>query len=76
MRFIIDTDENAVICPKAFWDDMKKTNEVLRSVGQPEISHKAKVKEYFEAAILSDLIRQSDAKKKTKVVKVKETPTK
>lgn len=64
MRIIIDTDNDVIICPKTFWEDMRKTNEVLRSVGQEEISHKAKVKEYFESAIKNDLVRASDVKKK------------
>lgn len=64
MRIIIDTDNDVVICPKTFWEDMRKTNEVLRSVGQEEISHKEKVKKYFESAIKNDLVRASDVKKK------------
>lgn len=64
MRIIIDTDNDVIICPKTFWEDMRKTNEVLRSVGQQEISHKEKVKAYFESAIKNDLVRASDVKKK------------
>lgn len=63
MRITIDTDNNVIICPKTFWEDTRKANEVLRSVGQAEISHKEKVKEYFEKAIQNDLVRASDVKK-------------
>lgn len=64
MRIVIDTDKKVVICPKTFWEDIRKANEILRSVGQPELSHKAKVKEYFEEAIANDLVRASDVKRK------------
>lgn len=64
MRITIDTSNNVIICPKSFWEDIRKKNEVLRSVGQPEVSHKAEVKKYFEEAIQNDLVRASDVKKK------------
>lgn len=62
MRIIIDTKNNCIICPKTFWDDIRKTNEVLRSVGKEELSHKAEVKKYFEEAIKNDLTRAGDVK--------------
>lgn len=62
MRIVIDTKANAVICPKGFFEEIAKRNEVLRSVGQPEVSHKDEVKKYFEEAIKSDLLRQQDLK--------------
>lgn len=43
---------------------MRKTNEVLRSVGQNEIDHKERVKQYFEEAIQNDLVRPADVRKK------------
>lgn len=64
MRLIIDTDNDCIICPKTFFADMAKTNDVLRSVGQPEVDHKAKVREYFESAIKKDLVRAQDVRKK------------
>lgn len=63
MRITIDTKENVIICPKPFWEDIKKANEVLRNVGQPELNHKEEVKKYFEKAIANDLVRASDVKK-------------
>ena len=65
MRITIDTDNKVIICPKTFWEDMRKTNEILRSVGQPELSHKAEVKKYFEEAIANDLVRANDVKKRS-----------
>lgn len=62
MRIIIDTKANAIICPKGFFEEIAKRNEVLRSVGQPEVSHKEEVKKLFEEAIKSDLLRQQDLK--------------
>lgn len=62
MRIIIDTDKNVVICPKPFWEDMRKKNEVLRSVGQEEASHKDEVTKFFNEAIKNDLVRASDVK--------------
>lgn len=64
MRITIDTEKKVIICPKTFWEDIRKTNEVLRSVGQPELSHKAEVKKYFEEAIANDLVRAQDVKRK------------
>lgn len=64
MRIIIDTKNDVIICPKTFWEDIRKTNEVLRSVGQPELSHKEEVKKYFEKAIANDLARAGDVKRK------------
>lgn len=64
MRIIIDTSNNVVICPKTFWEDIRKKNEVLRSVGQEEVRHKDEVRKYFEAAIANDLTRAADVKKK------------
>lgn len=64
MRIIIDTKNDCIICPKTFWDDIRKTNEVLRSVGQAELSHKEEVKKYFESAIKNDLTRAGDVKAK------------
>ncbi|MBO5062887.1 MAG: hypothetical protein J6C08_00175 [Campylobacter sp.] len=62
MRIVIDTKANAIICPKGFFEEIAKRNEVLRSVGQPEVSHKEEVKKLFEEAIKSDLMRQQDLK--------------
>lgn len=62
MRIIIDTDAKAIICPKTFWEDISKKNEVLRSVEQPELNHKDEVRKYFEEAIKGDLKRQQDLK--------------
>ena len=64
MRIIIDTKNDCIICPKTFWEDIRKTNEVLRSVGQEELSHKEEVKKYFESAIKNDLTRAGDVKRK------------
>lgn len=65
MRIIIDTDNDVIICPKTFWEDIRKKNEVLRSVNQEEVSHKEEVKKYFESAIKNDLVRAQDVKKST-----------
>ena len=62
MRIIIDTKNDCIICPKTFWEDMSKTNAVLREAGQPEKSHK--VKAFFESAIKNDLTRAGDVKRK------------
>lgn len=64
MRITIDTTNKVIICPKTFWEDIRKKNEVLRSVGQEEVSHKAEVKKYFEEAIANDLVRAADVKRK------------
>ena len=67
IRIIIDTTNNVIICPKTFWEDIRKANEVIRSLekeGIKEIDHKAKVKEYFDSAIKNDLVRASDVKKR------------
>lgn len=64
MRITIDTEKKVIICPKTFWEDIRKTNEVLRSVGQAELSHKEEVKKYFEEAIKNDLVRAQDVKRK------------
>ena len=62
MRIIIDTKAKAIICPKTFFEDISKKNEILRSVGQPEVNHKEEIKKYFEEAIQADLLRQQDLK--------------
>lgn len=64
MRIIIDVDNDVIICPKTFWEDISKTNTVLRSIGQPELSHKEEVRKYFESAIKKDLVRAQDVKKR------------
>lgn len=64
MRIIIDTANDVIICPKTFWEDIRKKNEVLRSVGQAEVRHKDEVKKFFESAIQNDLARAGDVKKK------------
>lgn len=64
MRIIIDTKNDCIICPKTFWEDMKKTNQVLRDAGQPEKSHKDEVRKFFESAIKNDLTRAGDVKAK------------
>lgn len=64
MRIIIDTTNDVIICPKTFWEDIRRKNEVLRSVGQEEVRHKDEVKKYFESAIKNDLTRASDVKRK------------
>lgn len=63
MRITIDTTNGVIICPKTFWEDVRKKNEVLRSVGQPEVDHKEEVKKYFEEAIAKDLVRAQDLRK-------------
>lgn len=62
MRIIIDTKANAIICPKGFFEEIAKKNEVLRSVGAEEVNHKEEIKKYFAEAIKSDLLRQQDLK--------------
>jgi hypothetical protein len=64
MRIIIDTKNDVIICPKTFWDDIRKTNEVLRSVGKEPLSHREEVRKYFEKAMENDLTRAGDAKRK------------
>ena len=64
MRITIDTDKKVIICPKTFWEDIRKANEILRNVGQPELSHKDEVKKYFEEAIKNDLVRAQDVRRK------------
>lgn len=69
MRIIIDTTNNVIICPKTFWEDIRKANEVIRGLNKDnkeikEINHKDKVKEYFNSAIENDLVRASDVKKR------------
>ena len=59
MRIIIDTTNKQIICPKAFWDDIRKANEVLREAGQPEKVHAEVVRNYFEEAMKGGLAGNS-----------------
>ena len=64
MRIVIDTEAKKIICPKPFWEEVQKKNDILKSVGQATVSHKAEVKRYFEEAIENKLARPQDIKKK------------
>ena len=67
IRIIIDTTNDVIICPKTFWEDIRKANEVIRGLDNKdikEINHKEKVIEYFNSAIKNDLVRASDVRKK------------
>lgn len=64
MRIIIDTEKNVIICPKPFWEEVQKKNNVLKEIGQTPVSHKDEVKKYFEKAIENELVRPVDVRKK------------
>lgn len=64
MRIVIDTKENKIICPKPFWEEVQKKNDILKSVGQEPTTHKAEVEAYFKAAMENELVRAQDIRKK------------
>lgn len=64
MRIVIDTTEQRILCPKPFWEEVQKKNDILKSVGKDPVSHKDEVKRYFEEAIQNELARPQDIKKK------------
>lgn len=63
MRIVIDTKEKKIICPKPFWEEVQKKNDILVSVGQPKVSHHDEVKRYFEEAIQNELVRAQDIRR-------------
>lgn len=64
MRIIIDTKEKKVVCPKPFWEEIQKKNDILKGVGKEPVTHKDEVRRYFEEAIQNELARPQDVKKK------------
>lgn len=64
MRIIIDTKEERIICPKPFWEEVQRKNEILVSVGQPKTTHHDEVKKYFDEAFKNELVRAQDVRKK------------
>lgn len=64
MRIVIETTEKKIVCPKTFWEEVQKKNDILKSVGQEPVSHKNEVRKYFEEAMENELARPADLKKK------------
>lgn len=64
MRIVIDTEAKRIICPKPFWEEVQKKNEILASVGQPKTTHQEEIRKYFEEAIQNELVRPQDVRKK------------
>lgn len=64
MRIIIDTEAKRIICPKPFWEEVQKKNDILKSVGKEAVTHREEVKSYFNEAIQNELARPQDVKKK------------
>ena len=64
MRIVIDTEAKRVICPKPFWEEVQKKNDILKGVGKEPVSHKDEVRRYFELAMDNELARPQDTRKK------------
>ena len=64
MRIVIDTEAKKIVCPKPFWEEIQKKNDILKGVGQAPVTHKDEVRKYFEEAMENELARPQDTRKK------------
>lgn len=64
MRIVIDTSAKKIVCPKPFWEEVQKKNDILKGVGKEPVSHKDEVRRYFEEAMDNELARPQDTKKR------------
>jgi phosphopantetheine adenylyltransferase len=65
MRIIIDTELNKIIVPNSFFNQIDKMNKLLeeRGAGEKKIDYTQYVKDAYEKAISSPIVRQSDIKR-------------
>ena len=63
MRIVIDTNAKRIICPKPFWEEIQKKNDILKGVGKEPVTHKDEIRKYFEEAMENELARPQDTKK-------------
>ena len=61
MRLIIDTEKNVIICPKPFFSEVQKKNDILKSVGKAPLTPHQEVRDYFDKAIPHELARSHPA---------------
>lgn len=66
MRVILDTELKKTICPKAFFDNIRKLNEASALTGRKE---EIDIKEYLNSIIedcRKDIINEKDVPKRTR----------
>ena len=71
MRIILDTELKKTICPKAFFENIRRLNEASAITGRKE---EIDIKEYLNSIIeecRKDIINEKDVPKRTRVRKAK-----
>ena len=62
MRIIIDTDLQVVIVPNSYYDYVDKLNEIITEAGGEALDYKAYIKNLFEKAYGTKIIRAEEVK--------------
>ncbi|MEI3355647.1 MAG: hypothetical protein V8R81_00935 [Clostridia bacterium] len=71
MRIVLDTELKKTICPKAFFENIRRLNEASALTGRKE---EIDIKEYLNSIIeecRKDIINEKDVPKRTRVRKAK-----
>ncbi len=63
MRITIDTDLQAIIVPDSYYMQVDKLNEVITEAGGKALDYNEYIKNCFEKAYATQIIRQDDVKK-------------
>lgn len=70
MKIVIDTEMKKTICPKAFFDNIRKINEASKLTGRKE---DLEWKEYLKSIIdecTKDIINEKDVRRTTRTKRV------
>ncbi len=63
MRIVIDTDLQAIIVPDSYYMQVDKLNEIITESGGKKLDYAEYIKNCFEKAYATQVIRQDDVKK-------------
>ena len=63
MRITIDTDLQAIIVPESYYMQVDKLNEVIEEAGGTKLDYSQYIKNCFDKAYHTQIIRQNDVAK-------------
>ena len=63
MRITIDTDLQAIIVPESYYMQVDKLNEVIEEAGGTKLDYKTYIKNCFDKAYDTQIVRQNDVAK-------------
>ena len=74
MRITIDTDLQAIIVPESYYMQVDKLNEVIEEAGGTKLDYKTYIKNCFDKAYDTQIVRQNDVAKMRGTKKRKARP--